>query len=133
MNNIKKITPAQVFPIANKIRKEKHISMKEAYAMAKYQLENTASNIVDVANNVVDLSLHNLLVEKMQNANVKFKFTNKNGKQIITTGTLNMSKVPTNRDVKGRSTAKDDNTQVFYDVRHGMYRSYQKDKIVEIY
>lgn len=133
MNNIKKITPAQVFPVANKIRKEMHISMKEAYAIAKCQLENTASNIVDVANNVVDLDLYNTLVEKMKNANVKFKFTNKRGKQIITTGTLDMSRVPTNRDVKGRSTAKDDNTQVFYDVRHGMYRSYQKDKIVEIY
>lgn len=133
MNNIKKITPAQVFPVANKIRKEMHISMKEAYAIAKCQLENTASNIVDVANNVVDLDLHNTLVEKMKNANVKFKFTNKRGKQIITTGTLDMSRVPTNRDVKGRSTAKDNNTQVFYDVRHGMYRSYQKDKIVEIY
>lgn len=133
MNNVKKITPAQVFPVANKIRKEMHVSMKEAYAMAKQQLESVVTNVVETANNVVDLNLHNTLVEKMQNANVKFKFTNKKGKQIITTGTLNMSKVPTNRDVKGRSTAKDDNTQVFYDVRHGMYRSYQKDKLVEIY
>ena len=47
-------------------------------------------------------------------------------------GTLDMSKVPTNREVQGRKTAKDENTQVFYDVRHGVYRSYQKDKLVEI-
>ncbi len=138
-----KISPAQVFPVANKIRAAKHISMKEAYAEAKAQLIAEAENAVKNANtsvetptNVVEIpvnmELHAQLVEKMQNANVKFVFLNNKGKKIITTGTLNMSKVPTNRKVQGRKEAKDENTQVFYDVRHGVYRSYQKDKLVEI-
>ena len=38
MNTTVKISPAQVFPVANKIRAAKHISMKEAYAEAKAQL-----------------------------------------------------------------------------------------------
>lgn len=138
-----KISPAQVFPVANKIRAAKHISMKEAYAEAKAQLiaeaENTVKNAsasVEVPTNVVEtpvnMELHTQLVKKMQNANVKFVFFNSKGKKITTTGTLNMSKVPTNRKVQGRKDAKDGNTQVFYDVRHGVYRSYQKDKLVEI-
>lgn len=138
-----KISPTQVFPVANKIRAAKHISMKEAYAEAKAQLiaeaENTVKNAnasVETATNVVEtpvnMELHAQLVEKMQNANVKFVFLNNNGKKITTTGTLNMSKVPTNRKVQGRKNAKDENTQIFYDVRHGVYRSYQKDKLVEI-
>ncbi len=137
-----KISPAQVFPVANKIRAAKHISMKEAYAEAKAQLiaeaENTVKNasasvaLTNVVETPVNMELHTQLVEKMQNANVKFVFFNNKGKKITTTGTLNMSKVPTNRKVQGRKDAKDENTQVFYDVRHGVYRSYQKDKLVEI-
>lgn len=138
-----KISPAQVFPVANKIRAAKHISMKEAYAEAKAQLIAESENSVKAANatvetptNVVEtpvnMELHAQLVEKMQNANVKFVFLNNKGKKITTTGTLNMSKVPTNRKVQGRKNTKDENTQVFYDVRHGVYRSYQKDKLVEI-
>lgn len=143
MNTTVKISPAQVFPVANKIRAAKHISMKEAYAEAKAQLIAEAENAVKTAETAVEtpinvvetptnMNLHTELVEKMKNGNVKFVFFNNKGKKITTTGTLDMSKVPTNRDVQGRKTAKDENTQVFYDVRHGVYRSYQKDKLVEI-
>ena len=136
MNTTVKISPAQVFPVANKIRAAKHISMKEAYAEAKAQLIAEAENAVKTAETVVEtptnMNLHTELVEKMKNGNVKFVFFNNKGKKITTTGTLDMSKVPTNREVQGRKTAKDENTQVFYDVRHGVYRSYQKDKLVEI-
>lgn len=136
MNTTVKISPAQVFPVANKIRAAKHISMKEAYAEAKAQLIAEAENAVKTAETVVEtptnMNLHTELVEKMKNGNVKFVFFNNKGKKITTTGTLDMSKVPTNREVQGRKIAKDENTQVFYDVRHGVYRSYQKDKLVEI-
>ena len=119
---IKNIAPAQVFPVANKIRKVQGCSMKEAYAIAKEQLLAEAANVMENPANVVpaaNMELHTQLVEKMTAGNVKFTFRNAKGKEITTI-------------VNGRKTAKDENTQVFYDVRHGVYRSYKKDQIVAI-
>ena len=143
MNTTVTIYPAKVFQAENKIRAAKHISMKEACAQAKAQLiaeaetaVKTAEPVVETPTNVAEtpanMKFPPELVEKMKNGNVKFVFFNNKGKKITTTGTLDMSKVPTNRDVQGCKTAKNENTQVFYDVRHGVYRSYQKDKLVEI-
>lgn len=132
---IKNIAPAQVFPVANKIRKAKGCTMKEAYAIAKEQLLTEAANVMENPVNVVpaaNMELHTQLVEKMTAGNVKFTFRNAKGKEITTTGTLIKDRIPTNRIVNGRKTAKDENTQVFYDVRHGVYRSYKKDQIVAI-
>ena len=132
---IKNITPAQVFPVANKIRKANGCTMKEAYAIAKEQLLTEAANVMENPANVVpaaNMELHTQLVEKMTAGNVKFTFRNAKGKEITTTGTLIKDRIPTNRIVNGRKTAKDENTQVFYDVRHGVYRSYKKDQIVAI-
>lgn len=133
--SVKNITPAHIFPVANKIRKEHGCSMKEAYALAKAQLLAQAANIVENPVNVVpaaNMEMHSQLVEKMTVGNVKFTFRNAKGKEITTTGTLIKDRIPTNRTVHGRNTAKDENTQVFYDVRHGVYRSYKKDQLVAI-
>lgn len=133
--SVKNIAPAQVFPVANKIRKEQGCSMKEAYALAKAQLLAQAANVVENPVNVVpaaNMEMHSQLVEKMTAGNVKFTFRNAKGKEITTTGTLIKDRIPTNRTVHGRKTAKDENTQVFYDVRHGVYRSYKKDQLVAI-
>lgn len=133
--SVKNITPAQVFPIANKIRKVQGCSMKEAYALAKVQLLAEAANVVENPTNVVpavNMEMHTQLVEKMTAGNVKFTFRNAKGKEITTTGTLVKDHIPTNRTVQGRKTAKDENTQVFYDVRHGVYRSYKKDQLIAI-
>lgn len=133
--SVKNIAPAQVFPVANKIRKEQGCSMKEAYALAKAQLLAQAANVVETPANVVpaaNMEMHSQLVEKMTAGNVKFTFRNAKGKEITTTGTLIKDRIPTNRTVQGRKTAKDENTQVFYDVRHGVYRSYKKDQLVTI-
>ena len=133
--SVKNIAPAQVFPVANKIRKEQGCSMKEAYALAKAQLLAQAANVVENPANVVpatNMEMHSQLVEKMTVGNVKFTFRNAKGKEITTTGTLIKDRIPTNRTVQGRKTAKDENTQVFYDVRHGVYRSYKKDQLVAI-
>lgn len=133
--SVKNIAPAQVFPVANKIRKEQGCSMKEAYALAKAQLLAQAANVVENPVNVVpvaNMEMHSQLVEKMTAGNVKFTFRNAKGKEITTTGTLIKDRIPTNRTVQGRKTAKDENTQVFYDVRHGVYRSYKKDQLVAI-
>ena len=132
---IKNIAPAQVFPVANKIRKVQGCTMKEAYAIAKGQLLAEAANVMENPANVVpavNMELHTQLVEKMTAGNVKFTFRNAKGKEITTTGTLIKDRIPTNRIVNGCKTAKDENTQVFYDVRHGVYRSYKKDQIVAI-
>ena len=132
---IKNIAPAQVFPVANKIRKEQGCSMKEAYALAKAQLLAQAANVVENPVNVVpaaNMEMHSQLVEKMTVGNVKFTFRNAKGKEITTTGTLVKDHIPTNRTVQGCKTAKDENTQVFYDVRHGVYRSYKKDQLIAI-
>lgn len=134
--SVKNIAPAQVFPVANKIRKEQGCSMKEAYAIAKAQLLAQAANVVENPVNVVpaaNMEMHSQLVEKMTAGNVKFIFRNAKGKEITTTGTLIKDRIPTNRTVQGRKTPKDENTQVFYDVRHGVYRSYKKDQLVAIF
>jgi len=39
MNTVKSYTQSELFKLANQIRKEKNVSQKEAYAMAKTQLE----------------------------------------------------------------------------------------------
>lgn len=141
-NAVVNVKPAQVFPLANKIRKEQGCSMKEAYALAKAQLIAEATAVVEAPAAVVEtpvnvttpvnMDMHAELVAKMTTGNVKFTFKNAKGKFITTTGTLDMSKVPTNRPVHGRKEADNENVQVFYDVRHGVYRSYQKDMLVSI-
>lgn len=119
---MKTYSKSELFTLANKIRKECGVSQKEAYAMAKSKLENAQV-----------CSLNDELVSLMNVKNVKFTYVNKDGKQITTTGTLVNSHIPTGkRTIQGRKTPKSDNHQVFYDVRHGVYRSYQKDKIVKI-
>lgn len=113
---------SELFTLANKIRKEHKVSMKEAFAMAKEQLSKNTT-----------MDLHNMLVALMTVKNVKFTYINNKGNNITTTGTLMTSHIPTNRKIYGRKTAKDDSYQVFYDVRHGVYRSYKKENIIKIF
>ena len=116
------VSKSELFTLANQIRKNLKVSQKEAFAMAKKQLSETTTTS----------SLHDTLVSLMLTKNVKFTYVNKNGQEITTTGTLMNAHIPTNRKIQGRKTAKDEDTQVFYDVRHGVYRSYKKDKLVKI-
>lgn len=120
---MKTYSKSELFSLANQIHKEFKVSQKEAFAMAKSQLENKQS-----------VSLHDELVSKMKTKNVKFTFVNKHNREITTTGTLLDSHIPTGkRTIQGRKTPRTENTQVFYDVRHGVYRSYQKDKLVKVF
>ena len=111
---------SELFTLANRIRKSTGVSQKEAFAQAKAQLSGESS------------SLDNKLIEMMKKGNVKFTFRNNKGKEITTTGTLMMEKVPTNRKVEGKKTAKSENMTVFYDVRHGVYRQFEAGKVVNI-
>ena len=112
---------SELFTLANRIRKTTGVSQKEAFAMAKAQLSGESTS-----------SLDSKLIEMMKKGNVKFTFRNNKGKEITTTGTLQMEKVPTNRKVEGKKTAKSENMTVFYDVRHGVYRQFEAGKIVNI-
>ena len=111
-----------LFSLANQIRKNEKVTQKESFAMAKEQLEG--KKIVSLGSEVVS---------KMKKHNVKFTFDNGRGKLITTTGTLRLKeKVPVNRKVEGRKTPKMENNIVFYDVRHGVYRQFDKNKVTEI-
>ena len=113
---------SELFTLANTIRKSQKVSQKEAFAMAKKQLLNKTNN-----------TLHDELVSKMKIGNVKFTFENKTGKYITTTGTLVSSHIPSDkRKIAGRKVARSTDEQVFYDVRHGVYRTYNINKLVEI-
>ena len=122
MATTKNYSASDLFTLANRLRKQNGLPQKEAFAMAKAQLENPVSQ-PDMA-----AVLYNMMKEK----NVKFTFQNAKGKNITTTGTLRMEKVPTNRKVEGKRDARNDNMVVFYDVRHGVMRQYDATKVVSI-
>lgn len=111
------VNKSELFKLANHLRKENNLSQKEAFAVAKAQLNNVSANE---------------LIKAMKRGNVKFTFLNRRGKAITTTGTLNFDKVPTNRKVEGSKQSKNTNMCVFYDVRHGVYRQFDKTKVMEI-
>ena len=120
---MKTYSKSELFTMANNLRKSQNISQKEAFAMAKKMLETKNT-----------VSLHEELVQKMNKGNVKFTFINKNGKQITTTGTsVSRMNVKSKRVIQGRKEPKSDEYYVFYDVRHGVYRSYKKTNVVKIF
>lgn len=118
----KNYSSSELFTLANRIRRTNGCTQKEAFALAKAQL--TADNS--------DSSLYDTLMAKMKSGNVKFTYKNNKGQNITTTGTMQMNKVPTTRKVEGKKTAKNENMTVFYDVRHGVYRQFDKNCIVAI-
>lgn len=125
MATTKNYSASDLFTLANRIRKQNGVSQKEAFAMAKAQLETPVSETnVDMA-----AMLRNMMLKQ----NVKFTFKNAKGKEITTTGTLRMEKVPTTRKVEGKKEARHDNMVVFYDVRHGVMRQYDATKVVAIH
>lgn len=123
MENVK-INKSKLFKLMNKIAREAGMTQKAAYAEAKRRLIET--------DNVASDALLKVLMKNMKNGNVKFTFKNRNGKFITTTGTLRFNKVPTNRKVEGRKSPKNDDMILFYDVRHGVYRQFNKNNIIEI-
>ena len=127
---MKNYSNSELFSLANNLRKEFNLTQKEAFAKAKAQLE---ANVTE-SNDVEQLNKYNKLHALMLVGNVKFSFINKHNKTITTTGTLLSSHIPTGkREIQGRKTPKSDEYEVFYDIRHGVFRSFNKLKIVDIY
>lgn len=122
---------SELFTLANQLRKELHLSQKDAYAMAKSRL---SAAVVPFANK----TMYQELEEKLKAGVVKFTHKNKAGKEITTVGTLvetrihsriggDMSKIP------GRREPKSEEYAVYFDIAHGFYRPVIKDNIIKIW
>ena len=126
---MKPYSNSELFSRANFLRTTFGISQKEAFAMARKQLDEEYNMTQDEA-----IGNYNKLHALMLVGNVKFSFMNKHNKMITTTGTLMESHIPTGkRTIQGRKTPKSDEYEVFYDVRHGVYRSFNKLKVVKVF
>ena len=120
MKASKSYSASELFSLANSLRKSHKLSQKDAFAMAKEQLEKTHN------------SLGAEVIRQMKEGNVKFTFTN-NGKTITTTGTLRPDYAPLHkRRVYGRREPLSENNVVFYDVRHGVFRQFNKNNVINI-
>lgn len=119
-----KNTKSELFKRMNAIRKERGLSMKEAYAAAKAEMLNTTVRECNP-------ELGKKVVEAMSNNNVRFSYKNRKGKVIVTVGTTRFDRVPTARIVQGSRKCKPGNT-LFYDVRHGVYRQFDPNTVTEI-
>lgn len=64
---------------------------------------------------------------------VKFSYINSKGREITITGTTNPSLITKTYEIKGRKTTNEENTVVFFDVRHGIYRPVNVEKITKIF
>lgn len=115
-----------IFSLTNKLVKTMKLTRKEAYAEAKRQL----SAPVAETNSVTSLGEFTKLLKKHR---VKFSYINSKGREITTTGTTNPSLITKTYEVKGRKTTNEENTVVFFDVRHGIYRPVNVEKITKIF
>ena len=122
--NKNQYTKSELFTVMNRIRREQGLTQKEAYAEAK--------KILDQKYSAANSQLKDQLLAKMRKGYVQFTFINRHGKQITTTGTLDMSRVPTTRKVEGSQKPKSENNVVFYDGRHGVYRQFDATKLVSM-
>ena len=114
----KPYSTSALFTRMNQLRKSKGLTQKEAFAEASRQL--TAEHMVSQ------------LIKFMSKGAVRFTFINKRGNEATTTGTLIMDRVPKTRKVDGRRTAENPNMLAFYDIRHGIFRTFEKDKLISI-
>lgn len=137
-NTTKANNVSKLFSLANNLKKIHNISQKEAFDMAKEQLEAQAKEAaatpapVNSANPVAPTGLTERLESAMKAGNVRFSFLNEKGKLITTVGTTRPEAVPTTRKVDGKKDARSADMRVFYDVRHGIYRQFNVNKVVGI-
>ena len=118
----------QICSIANKIKKERGSTQKEAFAIAKAMLAEKEQNPEKSEKTILDE-----LVERMATTFVKFTYTNKAGKEETTVGTMNPELVSKTYVPQGRKTSKSDDTVVFWDRYHGQYRPLKKDKLLKVF
>lgn len=121
----KKFNRSELFKVMNQLRKNGGMTQKEAYAQAVKQLEEKYSVECNP-------DLCKELIAQMMTKRVKFTFINRQGKTITTTGTLVETYIPTGRKVEGSRKPKSENHVVYYDARHGVYRQFEKSKVVAI-
>lgn len=115
-----------IFSLSNKLVKTMKLTRKKAYAEAKRQLSAPA---VETKSVTTMTEFTNLLSKNR----IKFSYVNSKGREITTTGTTNHSLITKTYVVKGRKTTSAENTVVFFDVRHGIYRPVNVEKITKIF
>ena len=112
-----------IFSLSNKLVKTMKLTRKEAYAEAKRQLSVEAKSVTTMAE----------FTKLLKKNRVKFSYVNSKGREITTTGTTNPAFITKTYVVKGRKTTSAENTVVFFDVRHGIYRPVNVEKITKIF
>lgn len=116
----------QICAIANKIRKERGISQKEAFAIAKQELNNAEKS----SSNVITKEAFTKMLE---DGSVKFTYRNRKGIQHTTKGTLCTKLLPMRNNVLGRKYTNDPECVAFYDRIHGVYCTVKVCDIIQIF
>lgn len=99
-------------------------------ATAKKAVKKSAAKVQEAVVNSTDLGKK--LIAKMRRGAVQFTFINRLGKQITTVGTLIKERIPTTRKVAGAIKARDKDHVVFYDLKHGVRRQFNRNQVVAI-
>lgn len=130
MSQNKNYTKSELFTVMNRIRKERKVSMKEAYAAAIAELESKNQNPAPAAE-----TLYEQFKRRAMKGNVKVRYESRRGKIITTTVTLCQENIPTDRNfpVQGRRKPKYEGDIIVFDVRHGVRRPMPIGGLLEVY
>lgn len=100
-------------------------------ATAKKAVKKSSAKVQEAVANSADLGKK--LIAKMRRGAVQFTFINRLGKHITTVGTLIKERIPTTRKVAGAVKPKDKDHVVFYDLKHGVRRQFNRNQVVAIF
>ena len=127
--NNNQIQFGKICAVANKLRKEKGITQKAAFAMAKEMLAKEDTVNVAATSGMTKEEFINLL----KKGSVKFTYKNSRGVLNTTKGTLNPQMITTTRKIAGAQTPKNPAGIVFYDRIHGVYRTLLIENLVKVF
>lgn len=113
------VTKSELFTLANNLRKSNGISQKEAFAMAKHQLESRSAKTPDLA-------------KMLASGSVDFTFKSTRGIITRTRGTNHPAMITKNFKIRGANRPVD-GAIVFYDRLHGMWRTVKNTDVIEIH
>lgn len=127
--NNNQIQFGKICAVANKLRKEKGITQKAAFALAKEMLAKEDTVNVASTSGMTKEEFINLL----KKGSVKFTYKNSRGVLNTTKGTLNPQMITTTRKIAGAQTPKNPAGIVFYDRIHGVYRTLLIENLVKVF
>ena len=127
--NNNQIQFGKICAVANKLRKEKGITQKAAFALAKEMLAKEDTVNVAANSGMTKEEFINLL----KKGSVKFTYKNSRGVLNTTKGTLNPQMITTTRKIAGAQTPKNPAGIAFYDRIHGVYRTLLIENLVKVF